>query len=411
MKGVSMLAAGALALLAVGCGGSGDPRRQSAFVLGTVGAAEVLTVNGTAFRTRGAVLRLLDDGTAVTLASEVEARTILREGMVVAVKGATAGGAGTAAEILYRAVLRGPLVGRGESLLAVAGADVAIDASTVVLGADGAPTTLDALPAGGRVEVSGWPEDGTRVRATLVRALAGDPPVVVRGWSLGVPAGGTFDLSLVPRGAPLLAIGASGASGPPVPADALVCVDGTAIAAGAPPVLAATAVRVEAQLLPQPGDAAAVEGVVTGSSADELVLGEHRVRSTAATVFEGMPAGSTAAVAVGPGTRLVAVGVVEGPRLVADRIRLVALHRVAGRIVPGSLSIGQPATYAAVVVAGTDVVIDARTRALGPAGEPLTILELAALHSAEPAGLPVVVHGYERQDGVVLAHRVDVTGG
>lgn len=400
----------ALAAPVAGCGsGDASPSPSPVFVQATVGPDATLKVGGVPFSSRGAVLRMLDDGTSVTLASDDEARTLLREGMVVAVRGDLVGDARSASEILYRSVVRGPLIGRAASQLAVAGADVDLDAETVVLDAAGAPTTPEALPAGGRVEVSGWPETGNRVRATLVRALPGTPAVSVRGWTLSAPVGGAFDLSLLRSGSALLRVDASGASGPPgVPADALVRVSGSTIAAGAPPSLAAESYAVESQILPRPGDLAVVEGVVTGGTAAALQVGEHLVATTSATTYEAVPAGGTAA-PLAPGMRLVAEGTLDGERIVAQRIRFVALARLAGRMVPTSFAIGNPATFAEWDMGQTTVHADLQTRISGVAGEPLALRDFAELHAAEPAGLPVVVHGYARRDGVVRAHRVDVT--
>lgn len=45
---------------------------------------------------------------------------------------------------------------------------------------------------------------------------------------------------------------------------------------------------------------------------------------------------------------------------------------------------------------------------MGQGGAPLTIRQLVELHGAEPAGLPLVVHGYARADSSVHALRMDV---
>jgi hypothetical protein len=401
--------AGALSAACLSCSSGGGAAERSAFVSATVGPDGALTVDGRAFRATGAVLRLLDDGASVTLASEAEAKDHLRPGMVVVVKGRLApdGRSGTADEILYRAVLRGPLAGRGESLLAVGAADVAIDAATVVLDASGARTAYDALPAGGRVEVSGWPETGTRVRATLVRALPGEPALALRGWSLAAPVDGRFAFSFLQGGAQAVVVDA-GAAAAPVPANALVRVGGGSIAAG---VLDATSVRVEAQLLPLPEDRAVVDGVVTEGDLASFAVGEHRVRTTAATAYDGVPSGSTAAAGFARGVRLVAEGSFDGQDVVAERVRFVGVDRRAGRIVPGSFAIANPATSASFEVGGAVVVVDGGTRLADRDGAPLTIRQLAELHAAQPEGLPVAIHGDARADGAMQAHRVDVTDG
>jgi hypothetical protein len=408
MRSHSAVAAVAFTLLFVGCGSSGDPALPPTFVHATADGSGTLAVNGTVFDTRGAVVRYLDDATTLTLGDSAGEFVA---GSVVAVRGTVTGDrrSGTADEVVVRSVLRGPLQGRGESLLAVAGADVAIDSRTVVLDAGAAPATIEALPAGAPLEVHGFPESGTRLRATLVRVLAGSAPILVHGWTLGAPVGGTFDVSLVQGGAPLLRVDATGATtSAALPPNALVRIAGSAVAAGGPPVLTATSVDVVAQILPLGEERAIVEGLVGGGdSGAGFALGEHRVRTTASTTYEGVPAGASAAALVSPGVRLVAEGGLDRGVVVAERVRFVDALRVAGRIDPGSFAIANPAVAASFTIGGELVVADATTRATS-AGAAITLRQLLDLHSAQAAGLPVTVHGYERADGAVQAQRIEV---
>ena len=398
------------ALTISACDDSGEPAPSSYFVQGTQSVLGSLTVNDIPFRIGSATVRYLDDGQTIA-PGEAPAELVFYPGSVIAVRGTVSGdrSQGSAEEVLLRSVLRGPLQGRGESSIAVAGADVLLDARTAVIDANGAPTTIAGIAAGQRVEVHGFPEDGTRIRATLVRALNGTPAVSVRGWSRGIPIAGAFELSLTQGGGALLLV--QTATLPPggVPADALVSVGGDAVAAGAHPTLTASRVAVEAQILPRPGDRVLVEGIVLAGDQQQFVLGEHLVRTSSVTAYEGIPVGGNLASSIAKGTRLV----VEGPFLdgvvIAQRVKVLDLTRLAGRIQPGSFAIGNPATFGVFTLSGSTVSLDASTRIVGPTGAPLTIVQLASLHSADLAGLPVVVHGYARADGGVQAQRIDVS--
>ncbi|HET7753191.1 MAG TPA: DUF5666 domain-containing protein [Anaeromyxobacteraceae bacterium] len=401
----------AAALLLASCGsGNGDSAQPLTFVHGAVDATGTLTVNGTAFDTRGAVVRYLDDGRTLTAADAPSGLPFVA-GTVVAVRGAIAHDrrTGVADEVMVRSVLRGPLQGRAESSIAVAGADVLLDSRTAILGEAGAPASIESLPAGARVEVHGWPESGTRVRATLVRALPGDPLVAVHGWTLAAPVSGAFDLSLVPGGAPVLRVDAASATtSPTVPANALVRVGGSGIAAGAPPVLAATSVDVLAQLLPVGEDRAVVEGVVSSGALASFTVGDHLVRTTTATIFDGVPQGSSADAVFAPGVRLVVEGARQGRELAAERVRFVDVQRHAGRIAPGSFHLLNPAAAGSFTLGGEIVVVEDFATRITATGAAITLRQLFELHSAEAAGLPIVAHGYRRADGAVRTHRIDV---
>lgn len=399
-------------LFAAGCGSSDDPPPTTVFVQATVDELGSLRVNGVPFRTRGAVVRYVDDGTTLTLGDAATGLPFL-PGTVVAVRGALAADrrSGTAEEVIVRSVLRAPLQGRGESSLAVAGADVLVDSRTTILGASDAPTTLAALPAGERVEVHGWAEAGNRVRATLVRVLPGTPSIAVNGWSLAAPVNGEFDLSLLLGGAPILRVDASAASvSLPLPANALVRVGGSGITAGGPPRLAATSVNVVAQLLPIGEDRVVVEGLVLSGGAAEFTVGDLRARTSADTIYDGVPAGAVGAALIGPGVRLVAEGVRDGGTVLAERVRFVDVVRLAGRIDPGSLAISNPASAVSFTIGGEIAVADAST-SVTSGDTSLTLQQLVELHAAEPAGLAIALVGYRRADDALQAQRIELTGG
>lgn len=398
-------------LLSMACGSSGGRSQASTFAHATVDTSGTLTVNGTVYDTRGAVVRYLDDGQVLNLGDGF-AGLAFPAGEVVVVRGRVdeGGRRGDAEEVLVRSVLRGPLQGRGESSLAVAGADVLVDAGTVLLGADGGPASIETLPAGARVEVHGWPVSGTRVHATQVRVLPGEPAVSVHGWTLSAPSSGVFDVSLVSGGAPLLRVDASSVSGASsTPADALVRVVGSGITAGAPPLFTATGVSVVAQLLPIGEERAVLEGLIAGGALPDFRLGEHRVRTTSGTRYEGLPQGSTPEALAIPGVRLVAEGPLQRGELVAERVRFVDALRLAGRIDPGSFAITNPASAASFTLAGSIVVVDGSTR-ITSGGAELTLRDLVELHGVEAAGLPVSVIGYPRADAAVQALLVAVSG-
>jgi len=121
-------------------------------------------------------------------------------------------------------------------------------------------------------------------------------------------------------------------------------------------------------------------------------------------------AGSSAEALFAPGVRLFADGARQGGDIVAERVWFVEVLRLAGRITPGSFHILNPAVAGSFTLGGTIVVVDAGAR-IAAGGAPITLLQLRELHSAQAAGLPVAVHGYQRADGAVQAQRVDVTAG
>lgn len=158
------------ALVACGGGGSGSSdgsdgvSSSSGSSVGPVSGFGSVYVNGTRFRTDGAVTS--DDG--------IERETQLEKGMILKVRGSWDGrGEGEAQRIDYDDTLRGPLTAAtwdevenvGE--LTVAGQTVRLDGQTVFKGLS--PVELNGVaPDTYRVRVSGWPLADGSFRASFV---------------------------------------------------------------------------------------------------------------------------------------------------------------------------------------------------------------------------------------------------
>lgn len=403
----SVNAAAVAALMALSC--SEPAATETFFALVAAGADGTVAVEGVELDVAGATLRIYDEDTSVQLVDGDDLAARVGPGRLVWLRGERRGATARIADVFARAVVIGPVAGRSDAAVAVGGVEVGLAPDTRILDASGAAIAKEDLPGGARVLVSGWAEGLGRVRATAIRVRPGTPAIRVRGWSLGAPVDGRFAFALLQEGAPVLQVDASAiVPAPHVPASALVRVEGDGIAQG---TLAASAVAVEAQALPMTGDVAVLDGLVTAVEDDRIVMGDHRIRRTGETRYEGVPAGGSEAAALVPRARLLVQGTMAGEHLVAERIRFVDLTRLSGRVQPGSFHLGQPSTSGSFAVGGKLVVLDPLTEIRDSSGAPLTLLELAERHGLEPLGVPVVLHGSLEQDGTLRAYRVDQAEG
>lgn len=167
--------------LLTACGGGGGGSSASvipatgAVSSGTISGLGSIIVNGVRYETVGSNVLDADDGSTVIT-------TPLRIGMTVSVEQS-----GTdpvtlrpiAGKILVQSGIKGVANYTGASLT-VAGLPITTDASTILLDATGAVTTLAAL-SGQSVEVYGLPQADGSFLATLVEAEIGAVPVQVVG--------------------------------------------------------------------------------------------------------------------------------------------------------------------------------------------------------------------------------------
>jgi len=281
--------------LATACGGgSNDPgggrATAAATVKGTVqGFTGGLVVNGVAFRTSGATVRV-DGGAPAVLAGEDQIRTRVDDGQVVTVRGRLDDGglSGEADEIELHHLVEGEVESRGPGHLVVSGATVSIDDSTAVADRNGNPLVSDDLAVGERVEVSGHADGRGGVRASSVResADAAGTERELRAFVVAV-AGTVLDLAFSPGGPVAVQVDVGGITPAPAVAVGDFVEVRTLGPAGANGVLPATSLHAEDDLRPEPQDRVEVEGIVTALDAAGFTVGSQRVEAGAGTEFRG----------------------------------------------------------------------------------------------------------------------------
>lgn len=200
---LNMVAATLAATLLVACGGGGGGgtiggpvQPQASGATGVVSAASAgsITVNGVAFTTGGAAVRIDDNPSSADQ---------LKPGMVVKLRGSDDGTNGRATEIEVENEVRGPVQSISTSTtpqsFVVGGVTVFVDAGTVY--ANLAPNSLLGVFVNTFVEVHGLRDaagnlQATRVEGKGLRAPGADEVDELRG-RIGNPAAGAFDLGSV----------------------------------------------------------------------------------------------------------------------------------------------------------------------------------------------------------------------
>jgi hypothetical protein len=371
--------AAVLALVATACGGNGGNGGSSnALSRGAIQRFGSVVVNGVTWSTSGATLKL-DDST-VTLGSEAEIQSHLSRGMEIEVRGSLDdnGTTGKATEIRFgedfQGAVSGPSTASGFTVL---GINVVVDASTVIVNSAGSPQPLSAIGDGTWVEVSGRPDVNNSFRATFVK-IEDAPGALdeVKGFVVN-PTGSSFGLAMTPGGAAFMNVTAAS-----IPAaGTYVEVKGT-FDVGAS-TMAASSIEIE----DLPGDnglRAEVEGIVLSGTLAEFTIGRMTVRTSASTVYRGVPAGSSAAAEFALGIKLEAEGSISNGVLNASKVKFKDASRLGG--VPTGV------TVSGFTMLGIPVAIDGATRIDGSIGG-------AAF---------VEVRGYRRVDGSVYAQDVRV---
>jgi hypothetical protein len=257
---MTVLAALAVSTLAA-CSGSssssgGVTEQHAAVSRGAITAKSPgsMTVNGIQFSTAGATIRM--DGQAGL-------DEWLQKGMVVTVRGGMDDRNGNATEIEFEHGVEGRVDEVGEDWIVVGGQRVHVDDSTE-FGEDN-PDRLGSIAVGDVVAVSGVPDDRGGLRASRVDDSTRSPDSFdVKGFVAALDATAkTFELRLSPEAAASFEVDYSGlATVPAGLADgAYVEVHtGSALGAGTPPVLVASAIEIEDRF---GATEVEVEGIVT----------------------------------------------------------------------------------------------------------------------------------------------------
>jgi len=302
-NGLRSWLAGAAAILLAACNGGGGSTTGpggggtgAATVRGAVQSLDgALTVNGVAFRTTGAQLRLPDDSpTPIVLENEDAVRGHLDDGMVVTVRGSLDDGgvSGQATEIEFHDLMEGTIDDHGPGRIRVLGDDVSLDDGTRIVDAAGNPLVADDLSNGRRVEVSGHGDGRGGVRATFVRArddVAPETEREVKGYVIAI-SGSIIDLSFT-RGGPLaLRADLAGVASPP----SIAIGDLVEVKTMGPPdasgILVAVAIHLEDELEAQPQEEVEIEGIVTAVGAGSFTLaGQVVIPDVDATFVGGTP--------------------------------------------------------------------------------------------------------------------------
>jgi len=296
---VQVLAAGLILLAHGACGGGGGGQTAgsatsggtnnggnapvgSMVSLGAITAKGSIFVNGIEFSTTNATVKI--DGSSA-LASD------LKIGMVVKVRGDRDSGTrkGTANLVEARDALEGTIDLHGidgvNKTLTVMGQTVRIEDSVTRLNDDDIIKVFSAagFQEGDRVEIHGFPDDQGGLRATrVVKKTSGE--FEVKGFVRNLAAT-SFDLSLVPGGAPAVTVTFNAGLLPTGTVNGSF-VEVKALAAPVTGSLVASFIELEDQL-GAAGDKAEVEGIVTSGTVDDFMVGGQRVVTSAATVFEG----------------------------------------------------------------------------------------------------------------------------
>jgi hypothetical protein len=332
-----------VATLLAACSSSKDPSATGpaparSTVSGAVqGFAGGLQVNGIAFRTSGANLRLTDDSaTPIRMETEDTIKGHLDDGMVVTVRGTIDdnGGTGEATEIEFHDLMEASIDDKGPGRVRMLGEDLSIDDSTEIVDRHGGKLTPDDLSIGTRVEVSGHGDGKGGMRATFIRvrddAAALHQDHEVKGYVIAI-AGTVLDLSFTKGGPLALRVEIAAVTSPP--AIAVGSFVEVAFPEGNPDpdangILDAVAIHLEDALEAEPQDEVEVEGIVTSVDATGFVVAGRRVEPNADARYVG---GTPDDLVVG--VKIEAEGILgEDGVLHAHQVKFQASARIDGNL-------------------------------------------------------------------------------
>ncbi len=164
-----MAAAVVTTLALAGCGG-GDGGQPASITAGVISKVGSITVNGVEYQTKGASLRMPDDGIGKDNPVILDQpQTQLQEGMFVVVKGNANGTTGTATDIEFMDNMEGKVNEKSGTTLNVMGQFVAVDNSTRFVDNNGNAIGFANISTGRKVKVSGLADNMGLLHATYVK--------------------------------------------------------------------------------------------------------------------------------------------------------------------------------------------------------------------------------------------------
>jgi hypothetical protein len=322
-----------LAMLSLAaCGGTAnDPSLEVDAVVtkGTIEKFGSIFVNGVEFKTAGALLHLRDKNTDKVLGSEAEVQGLLKEGMVVTVKGLVNknGITGTAQEVEFRNTMEAKVDDKGADFIIVMGQKITVD-----------PAKLAGIAIGEVVEISGLPDDKGQIKATHLekKDIVNDniTELEAKGYVKLTGSSTSFTLLLSPNAAAGITVNLP--SGAALPAEgAFIEVKTGLVATGG--TITATKLEAEVEIKAAENQKVSIEGFPASGTVDDFVLNGQRVQTNAQTLYvNGIKANFALA------RKMEAQGTVVGGILIAEKITF--------KVVNGGLSKGKIEKFASGIV-------------------------------------------------------------
>jgi hypothetical protein len=342
-----------------------------------------LFVNGVEFKTTGAVLHLRDDKTTPdrVLQTETEIQGLLKQGMVVTVKGGldNTGTTGTAREIEFRNVMEAQIDDKGVDFITVMGQKVIVD--------DKIKSALSTLVVGSKVAISALPDDKGGLRATFIEKRPDNLAEFEAKGFVSNLVGNTFTLLMAPNATSGLSVTLGAGVTLPAGAGNGSFVEVRTVTVGG--VVIATSVEVENELKPDDNDKAELEGFVASGTVADFFVGGVEVKTSASTRFVG---GIAADFAIG--MKVEVEGAVVGGIINATKVEFkdnVRLDAIVTAFTPATAS-----TQAVVTLLGKNAIITSATQ-----------LNLSGATIA--AGQELQIRGFVASNGTdIIATRVDL---
>lgn len=317
-------------LLVAACGGSSTPQggttpppaTAARAARGAIQArgAGTITVNGVVLSTAGATIKVEDNLN--------RPETELHHGMVVKVKGTFDDRTGTATEIEFEDHLKGRVRSTSSTSLSasvdVGGRTVHVEDSTRVVDDNGVDIGLGGLAPDDRVRVSGYVDDGGRLRAAGIQRQSrssSDDSFEMKGFVTGLNAGRTqFTLKASSADAGIVVNVTS------LPA---AVVEGSYVevrAAGSPVAgaVTATSVQLEDNSVGSQGEVE-IEGIVASGTSASFQIDGQAITTSATTRWQyGVPDDLL------PGVKVEVEGHLSSGTLLADKVSFRAVVRLQG---------------------------------------------------------------------------------
>jgi len=317
-------------LLVAACGGSSSspgappppPGPTARAARGAIQArgTGTITVNGVVLSTAGATIKVEDNPN--------RPETELHHGMVVKVKGTFDDRTGTATEIEFEDHLKGRVRSTSSTSLSasvdVGGRTVHVEDSTRVVDDNGVDIGFAGLATDDRVRVSGFVDDGGRLRASGIQRQArssSDDSFEMKGFVTGLNAGRTQFTLKASGSDPGIVVN--------VTALPTAVAEGSYVevhAAGSPVAgaITATLVQLEDNSVGSQGEVE-IEGIVASGTSASFQIDGQAITTSASTRWQfGIPDDLV------PGVKVEVEGHVSSGTLLADKVSFRALVRLQG---------------------------------------------------------------------------------